>query len=104
MISWHRDIEKARTPVEVILLARDYLATLTPRDFARVPERCRPGRIVNEGDIGLWSGRLTEEYWQLRGTAADVGVLQELWSFFLRASVHIARLRELDAVHSRERA
>jgi hypothetical protein len=41
-----------------------------------------------------YSRRLTEEYWQLRGTAADVGVLQELWSFFLRATIQIARLQE----------
>ena len=103
MISWHRDIEKADTAVQVIMLARDYLATLTPRDLARVPERCRPGRILNEADIAVWSRRLTEEYWQLRGTAADVGVIQELWSFFLRASIHIARLRETTGAPS-ERA
>ena len=68
--------------------------TLTPVDLARVPQRCRPSRIFDEDDIAFWSGRLTEEYWQLRGTAADAAVLQELWSFFLRASIHVARLRE----------
>ena len=67
---------------------------MTPVDLARVPQRCRPSRIFDEDDIAFWSGRLTEEYWQLRGTAADAAVLQELWSFFLRASIHVARLRE----------
>ena len=94
MIHWHRDIEKAATARQVVALTRDYLATLTPRDLARVPERCRPSRIFDEEDIVFWSARLTEEYWQLRGTAADGAVVQELWSFFLRASVHIARLDE----------
>lgn len=94
MIHWHRDLERTGTPRQVVALTRDYLATLAPRDLARVPERCRPSRIFDEEDIGFWSGRLTEEYWQLRGTAADTAVIQELWSFFLRASIHIARLRE----------
>ena len=96
MIQWYRDIERAATPREVVALTRDYLATLSPRDLARVPERCRPGRVAGPEDIAFWGARLAEEYWQLRGTAADVDVLQELWGFFLRASVHIARLREPD--------
>jgi hypothetical protein len=94
MIQWYRDIERAGTPREVVALTRDFLATLTPRDLARVPESCRPGRVLDAEDIVFWGTRLAEEYWQLRGTAADVAVLQELWGFFLRASVHIAQLRE----------
>lgn len=98
MIHWHRDIEKTGTSRQVVALTRDYLATLSPRDLARVPERCRPSRIFDEDDIAFWSTRLTAEYWQLRGTSADVGVVQELWSFFLRASIHVARLRESSRV------
>ena len=94
MIHWYRNIERTATTRQVVALARDYLATLTPRDLARVPQRSRPSRIFDEEDIAFWSGRLTEEYWQLRGTAADVAILQELWSFFLRAAIHIERLRE----------
>src|SRR2546423_14743772 len=94
MMHWYRDIEKTANARQVVALTRDYRATLTPRDLARVPERCRPSRILDEEDINFWASRLTEEYWQLRGTAADVAVIQELWSFFLRASIHIARLRE----------
>ena len=88
------DIERALTPQQVLNLAREYLAALSARDLARIPERCRPERIFEAADIGRCSRRLTEEYWPLRGTAADVEVLQEMWSFFLRASIQIARLQE----------
>lgn len=54
-------------------------------------------RVLDEPDVVRYSRRLTEEYWRLRGTAADVGVLQELWSFFLRASIRLARLQEQPA-------
>ena len=94
MIHWHRDLERTATTRQVVALTRDYFATLTPRDLARVPEGCRPSRIVDEEDIAFWSERLTEEYWHRHGTGADAGVVQELWSFFLRAAIHIARLRE----------
>jgi hypothetical protein len=96
-VASHRNLEEARTPHQVLTLTRDYLAALSARDLARVPERCRPERILDETDISGCSRRLTEEYWQLRGTAADVGVLQEMWSFFLRASIQLARLQEQEA-------
>ena len=66
---------------------------LIDRDFIETNNLQRQ-ILFDEDDIAFWSGRLTEEYWQLRGTAADAAVLQELWSFFLRASIHVARLRE----------
>lgn len=93
-----RDIEQARSPYHVVLLVREYVASISAHELARVPEHCRPGRLLDESDISRCSRRLTEEYWQLRGTAADMGVLQELWSFFLRASIQLARLREQGAV------
>ncbi len=61
----------------------------------RIPNTCLPGRVIDESDISRYSARLTQEYWRLRGTQADVGVLQEMWSFFMRASIQIARLNEL---------
>jgi hypothetical protein len=96
-VASHRNLEDARTPHQVLTLTRDYLASLSARDLARVPEGCRPERILDETDISRCSRRLTEEYWQLRGTAADVGVLEEMWSFFLRASIQLARLQEQEA-------
>jgi hypothetical protein len=89
-----RDIEEAPSAYHVVLLVRECLASISPRELERIPEQCRPRRILDESDIARYSRRLTQEYWQLRGTAADVGVLHELWSCFLRASIQIARLQE----------
>jgi hypothetical protein len=89
-----RDIEQAPSAYHVVLLVRECLASISPRELERVPEHCRPRRILDEADVVRCSLRLTQEYWQLRGTAADVGVLHELWSCFLRASIQIARLQE----------
>jgi hypothetical protein len=94
VLAWARDLEHARSPYVVVLLTREYVASIPAHELARVPEQCRPGRLLDESDIGRCSVRLTEQYWKFRGTATDVGVLQELWSFFLRASIQLARLKE----------
>jgi hypothetical protein len=89
-----RGIEEAPSAYHVVLLVREGLASISPRELERIPEQCRPRRILDEADIVRYSRRLTQEYWQLRGTAADLGVFHELWSCFLRASIQIARLQE----------
>jgi hypothetical protein len=95
MLTWHRDIEKTTNTLQVVRLVREYLAALSASDFARIPRNCLPGHVIDESDISRYSERLTQEYWRLRGTQADLAVLQEVWSFFMRASIQIARLNEL---------
>jgi hypothetical protein len=87
-----RDLEQAPSSYHVVLLVREYLASLSPRELRRLPEPCRPRRILDEADIVRYSRQLTQEYWQLRGTAADVETLREIWSYFLRAAIQIAHL------------
>jgi len=91
---WHREIERTDNAVQLMRLARDYVATLTPRDLARIPSHCRPGRMLDEDALCALSRRLAETYWQVRGSQTDAIVLHDLWSFFLRASVHLARFRQ----------
>jgi len=95
MLTWHRDIERATNTHQVLRLTREYLAALAPSDFARIPPHCLPGHVIDEADITRYCTRLTQEYWRLRGTHADLGILQEMWSFFMRASIQVARLNEL---------
>src|SRR5258706_12701733 len=92
---WDRGIEATSNTLQVVRLAREYLAALSPSDFARIPDNCLPGHVIDESDISRYSARLTQEYWRVRGTQADLGVLQEMWSFFMRASIQVARLNEL---------
>jgi hypothetical protein len=94
VLALRQEIEQATSTSHVVLLTREWVAGLTAAELQRVPEPCRPRRILDEADVLRLSRSLTQAYWQLRGTAADVGVLQELWSFFLRAAIQIARLRE----------
>lgn len=94
MISWQRDLEGADSPAEVVQLTRAYLATMSREAFASLPEGCRPSFISSPNDVLDWSERINAAYWKLRRASADVAPLQDIWSFFLRATTRLARFDE----------
>jgi hypothetical protein len=99
MISWQRDLENARSGGEVLRTTQDFLATFAPDTLACLPEGAFPRHVRDEEDIRDWSRRLTDEYWRQRSLGGELPVTREMWSFFLRASIQLARI---DAAH-RER-
>ena len=92
MISWHRDLENARTAGEILQVTRDFLATFSAAELACLPDAYCPRDVQAVDDIRDWSRRLTEEYWRQRSAGGELGTMQEMWSFFLRASIQLARI------------
>lgn len=98
MISWQRDVEDANSPAEVVQLTRRFIAAMPREAFASLPESCRPGFISGADDVRDWSERINAAYWKLRRTSGDVSPIQDIWSFFLRATTRLARFDEERAV------
>jgi hypothetical protein len=92
MSTWHRQIDDAASVAEVVSIARDFLATWTPPELARLPEECRPGKIRDESDIAELHARLAEEYRTTRASGDELTTLQVITSFMVRTSVRIAEL------------
>ena len=92
MLSWFRQIDNARSPLEVVAVARDYVASWMPHDLGRLPPACRPGKLRDAIDIEDLHARLVEEYRVSRSTGEDLRLLQELTSFMVRASIRVAEL------------
>jgi hypothetical protein len=44
--SWFDHLAAAGTPDEVVRVAREYLATWSPEEIARLPAECRPPRAL----------------------------------------------------------
>ncbi|HET7732091.1 MAG TPA: hypothetical protein VFK48_18860, partial [Usitatibacter sp.] len=88
---WFRQIDDASSAREVVAIARDYLATWTPNDLAKLPRECRPGRVKSPGDIEQLHGCLVEEYRQNRLAGEELSALQRLTSFVVRASIRLAQ-------------
>lgn len=92
MSSWHGQIDDAKSVAEVVSIARDFLATWTPQELARLPAHCRPGKIRDESNIAELHGRLAEEYRTTRASGDELTTLQLITSFMVRTSVRIAEL------------
>lgn len=91
---WFRQIENAGSAEEVVAIARDYFATWTPQDLAKLPRECRPGRMKSPGDVEQLHACLVEEYRQNRLASEELSALQRLTSFVVRASVRLAQFEK----------
>ena len=94
MVSWYRLLDSARSSLEVVAITRDYMATWTPDEIARLPAAVRPGRMRDERDVEDLHARLVEEYRQTRATGAALESLQKMTSFMVRASIRVAELAD----------
>jgi hypothetical protein len=92
MIAWYRQIDSAKSTLEVVSIVRDYLATWTPHELSRLPPACRPGRLRDEQDVETLHSALVDEYRNTRATGEDLDLLQQLTSLLVRASIRLAEL------------
>jgi hypothetical protein len=90
--SWFSQIDRASSVAEVIGVARDFVATLTPDDLKLLPPDCRPGKLRDEADIEELHAMLVEAYRNSRATGQELETLQRLTSFVVRASIRLAEL------------
>lgn len=94
MVTWYRLLDSARTPLEVVAIARDYLATWTPEEIARLPVAVRPKKLRDERDVEDLHSALVEEYRDTVATGLALDALQRLTTFMVRATIRISELAE----------
>lgn len=89
-LSWQDRLDGAMTEAEVLAIAREFLATVTPYEIARLPEGLRPERIGDANDITSYAFEL------VRGDFDDgqggQRVLHRLAHFFSRASIRLSQI------------
>lgn len=87
--TWQERLDTAATELEVVGVARDYLATLAPAEIASLPEALRPGKIVDANDITTYAFDL------VRQECHDEGVqhlVQRLAHIMSRASIRLSQI------------
>jgi hypothetical protein len=97
MIALYRQIDGARSPLELVSVLRDYIAGWTPAEIARLPESCRPGKVRDAEDIETLHECLVEEFRGSRASGDDLALLQQLTSVMVRACIRLAELRDVSA-------
>jgi len=92
MVTWYRLLENARNSLEVVAIARDYLATWTPEEIAHLPAAARPGKLRDERDVEELHSALVDEYRGTVATGPALDALQRLTTFMVRAAIRISEL------------
>jgi len=88
-LTWQERLDTATSELEVVDVARDYLATLSPAEFASLPQQLRPGKIVDANDITTYAFDLVRE------ECHDEGVqhlVQRLAHIMSRASIRLSEI------------
>jgi hypothetical protein len=93
MASWFQQMDNARDPAEVVTIVRDYIATWTPQEIAKLPVEVRPQRVRSAEDIDELHACAVDAYRTTRASGDELTALQVMTGMLVRASVRLAQLR-----------
>jgi len=87
---WQQLLDVAETDAKVIAIARDFLASLEPREVARLPERCRPRKLFTADDVGAFALDLVREHGEEMDEAAPI--VHRMAAFFAHANIRLSHI------------
>jgi len=90
---WPQVLDDAVTEHDLVMVVREYLATLGPDEIARLPADCRPGKITDGEDVGDFAFRLATAHLEFAGSRTDRLLLERVMGFFTRATSRLASLQ-----------
>ncbi len=101
---WQHRLDAASTEADVVELANEFLATLTPGDIARLPEEARPRPIATADDVTRYAFLLFRHH-----DADDDGAARLIYRiarFFSGAAIRVSQVmaRSSDPEEGRESA
>ena len=89
-MSWQDQLDAAATEADVVAVVREFMATVSPWEVARLPEELRPRKIHDASDVTQYAFDL------VRGDILDnegtQRVLQRLAHLFSRASLRLSAI------------
>jgi len=91
-MSWHKQIRAARNWQELLALAREFVAKLTPDEVVTLPATCREIRIKGTDDLYFWHERLAEEFFARASRGDPSEAHRDLLDFFTVAAERASEL------------
>jgi len=89
---WHKEVRAARSWQELLALARDFVAQLSPEEVATLPPTCREIRIKGSDDLYFWHERLAEEYFARASRGDPSEAHRDMLDFFTIAADRASEL------------
>lgn len=85
---WLTRIAGARTQEEVLEIAREHLAQLSPSERAQLPEECVPDTLASPEHLRAYAYRLVAHH----GHGDNARLVRRLAEFFSEAAVRLNQL------------
>ncbi len=89
-LSRQAQLGAATSEAAVVALAREFLASISPYELARIPESFRPGKLVDAGDVSDYAFKLVRYDCDDSDHAARC--IGRLANFFSSASIQLSKI------------
>ena len=90
---WPHVLDGATNEQDLVAIVRNYLATWSPEEIARLPVSCRPGKVIDGEDVSDYAFRLASSHVDFSGPLADRLLLERLMGFFTHAAARFAAMQ-----------
>jgi hypothetical protein len=90
--NWNKEIRASRSWQELLALARDFVAKLSPQEIGTLPPTCREIRIKGIDDLFFWHERLAEEYFARASRGDPSQAHRDMLDFFTIAAERAVEL------------
>lgn len=93
-VTWQQLLKIATTPDEVIAASRDFIANIDHTQLARLPEQCKPGKLLDTHDVAAYAYELVRHHCSDETDPEVAETVRTLADFFSQA---VGRLSVLAA-------
>ena len=88
--SWQDSVRAAETEVDVLDIAKDFVAQFSPYEIAQLPFACRPGKFLDAADVTEYAFDLARHRCEEGGAGAET--IHRLSAFFTDANQRLAEI------------
>ncbi|HXF79901.1 MAG TPA: hypothetical protein VN598_13615 [Usitatibacter sp.] len=90
--TWQERLDICRTEREIVEVSRNYLASFDHFEISRLPDPCKPTRLVCGVDVSHYALALATQ--ASDETDRNAELIHRLAAFFIQAHMKLARLGE----------
>lgn len=92
--SWQQQLDGASSEAQIVSIARDFVARFDPAEIHSLPEPCRPGKIVDGGDVTEFAFALVRH--RCEHDQRTTVLVHKLVTFFSSASARLAQITAVE--------
>ena len=90
IVTWQGRLDRAHNEREVVEATREFIARITPAEIARLPDECRPHKLVDANDVAEYALSLGRaQHGDVKESRRSVA---KLCAFLTAASTRLSQL------------